>query len=255
MPELPEAETLRGQLERECLGEELRGVRVCDPSLAYCGKLVRGRLEGVSRHGKALVLRFDGKEVVLRLGMTGRLKLGEPDAPPRLTLVFAGKEIHLIDPRRFARIEAVGRLPGGVDPFTDSAPWVLASRARGSRRPLKALLMDQEMVLGFGNIYATEVLYRAGLDPFMPAGEVVDWEGLLSVGRDVLLEAISSRGTTISDWRDLYGRPGEYQRRLAVYGREGKPCSRCGTPIERKVLYGRGTWFCPLCQNHRGGEA
>lgn len=241
-------------MEREFLGEGLLRVEVHDPSLGPCREWLKGRLEGISRHGKALILRFDGRDVVLRLGMTGRLKLGEPDRSPRLTLFFPGKEVHLIDPRRFARIEALGRLPGGVDPFSDSAPQVLSRRAKGSRRPLKAFLMDQEVVLGLGNIYATEVLHRAGFHPFIPAGEVRDWEGLISVAREILLEAISLRGTTISDWRDLYGRPGEYQRRLAVYGKEGRPCPRCGTPIERRVLQGRGTWFCPSCQDHGGGR-
>lgn len=256
MPELPEVETLKRQLEQEVLGEPILGVRVFDPNLQGAACLLCGELKGVHRHGKSLVFALDGHRVVLRLGMSGRLKLGKPDRTPRLTFLLPNKEIHLIDPRRFARIEAMRNLPRGVDPFSPSASREISVRAKRARKPLKAFLMDQEMVLGIGNIYACEILYRAGLDPFMPAGDLreVHWDAVFSEARGVLGEAIALRGTTIADWRDLYGRPGGYQERLFVYGREGKPCPRCRTPILRRVLQGRGTWFCPLCQRQKGGK-
>jgi len=255
MPELPEAETLRRQLEAEVLGQPILRVQVFDPRLLQGGRLLRGEVQEVGRHGKALILGLDGHRVVLRLGMTGRLKIGEPDYPPRLTLHFPGKEVHLIDPRRFARVEPLGALPAGVDPLCPSAPEEVVPKARGSRKPLKAFLMDQQKVLGIGNIYACEVLYRAGLDPFIPAGDLPKgaWEALFAAAKEILGEAIALRGTTVSDWRDLYGRPGGYQGRLSVYGRDGEPCPRCGTPIKREVLQGRGTWYCPRCQKHGGG--
>jgi len=111
--------------------------------------------------------------------------------------------------------------------------------------------MDQRHVAGIGNIYASEILHAAGVHPLRPAGSLTaeEWEGVAHAARAILEEAIRLRGTTISDWRDLYGRPGEYQDKLRVYGRRGEPCPRCGTPIERVTLSGRGTYFCPRCQN------
>jgi len=245
VPELAEVETLRGQLEEEILGEEVLGVSVFDSKLRGSEVLFRGRVCAVKRHGKALVLTLEGGDVVIRLGMSGRLKLGAPERPPRLTLRFPGGEIHLIDRRRLSSIGPLGGLPKGVDPLLGDPPLVW-----DSSRPVKALLMDQDFLLGVGNIYASEALFVAAVDPFVPASRLSPEERLRIFGavREVLLEAISLRGTTISDWRDLYGRPGLYQERLRVYGKEGRPCPRCGSPIRRRVLSGRGTWFCPSCQ-------
>ncbi len=244
VPELPEVETLRRQLEEEILGEEILGVSVFDSRLKGAEALLKGRVYAVRRHGKVLILVLQRGEVAIRLGMSGRLRLGPPDGPPRLTIRFPAGEIHLIDRRRLSSIGPLEGLPKGIDPFLEDPPvW-------SSRRPVKALLMDQDFLLGVGNIYASEALFVAGVNPFVPAFRLSPGERqrVLGAVRGVLLEAVSLRGTTISDWRDLYGRPGLYQERLRVYGREGRPCPRCGSPIRRRVLSGRGTWFCPSCQ-------
>ena len=111
--------------------------------------------------------------------------------------------------------------------------------------------MDQRFVAGVGNIYASEILYAAQIHPLRPLSRLSqeEWDQIMMSAREILTEAIRYRGTTISDWRDLYGRPGEYQKRLKVYGKEGEPCPRCGTSIRRIVVAGRGTYFCPRCQN------
>lgn len=255
MPELPEVETLRRQLEEVILGQEVFKVEVLDPKLSEAQGVLKGEVRGVEREGKLLAFSIEGgKRVLLSLRMTGRLLWGKDGGKyVRLVIHFPHGRLHLVDPRRFATLSLPdGRsAPLGVDPLEGSLPSFLVQRSEGRRAPVKTLLMDQRHVAGIGNIYASEILYAAGVHPLRPAGSLTaeQWEGVAHAARAILEEAIRLRGTTISDWRDLYGRPGEYQDRLRVYGRKGEPCPRCGTPIERVTLSGRGTYFCPRCQN------
>jgi len=250
MPELPEVETLKRELKVELLGKKIKEVFPFDPKLKEARELLKGQVKSVERHGKVLILQIDDHLVTLWLGMSGRLKLGDADFPPRLSLKFTEGTIHLIDPRRFAKIGLQDGLPKGIDPFQKEATQFLFERAKKIKRPIKSLLMDQDYVLGIGNIYACEVLFRAKINPFLPSSDLSleDWRLLFEVAKRVLEEAISLRGTTFSQWRDLYGQEGLFRERLMVYRREGKPCFQCGTLIRREVLQGRGTWFCPSCQ-------
>jgi len=127
---------------------------------------------------------------------------------------------------------------------------VLIAAGRNRTRSLKSFLMDQQIIGGIGNIYACEILFRAGLSPLRQAASLSpdDWRRVQGAMVAVLSRAIDCRGTSISDWRDLFGREGEYQKELRVYGREGKKCRRCDGVVRRERLLGRGTWFCPNCQ-------
>jgi len=138
--------------------------------------------------------------------------------------------------------------PEPADPRFD-ARW-LRARCRGRRAPIKALLLDQRVVAGLGNIYVDEALFAAGIHPARPAGDLAPGEirRLVEAVRSVVDRAVQRRGTTLSDFVDGYGRPGEMRPHLAVYGRDGEPCPRCGTPVEKIRVAGRGTHLCPRCQ-------
>lgn len=253
MPELPEVETLKGQVGCFC-GQKVEEVRVWDEVLGEVRKVEAQRLEGLYRHGKVLVFSFEGVDVALKLGVTGRLKVGVADGRPRASFLFSsGEWLHFIDPRRFGRFVMGNGVPRGVDALTPGIGLLWWEKAKGSSRPVKAYLMDQDIVSGIGNIYASEILFLSRVHPLQPIGDLTerDWLQIEEVTRGVLQEAIEMRGTTVSDWRDLYGLPGSYQHRLRVYQREGKPCPRCGDTVKKFYLGGRGTWYCPSCQEVR----
>lgn len=205
-------------------------------------------------------------ELVLHvhLGMTGRLTFlppGDP-APDRhvhARFSFDRGELSYQDTRRFGYLELLPgsslgdhpRLRLGPEPLDGSfTTEVLRGMLAGRRAPVKAVLLDQHIMAGIGNIYADEALHRAGVHPLRPAGDLGEREveTLRDALREVLEEAIAARGTTFSDYRDGEGRPGEFVSRLCVYGREGEACPRCGTPVARQRLGGRSTYFCPRCQ-------
>jgi formamidopyrimidine-DNA glycosylase len=174
----------------------------------------------------------------------------------RLVLLFANGRLVLADPRRFATIgqsplHPAHAPPAGILNPLEGLPAGRLRKLAGSRRlPVKSLLMDQRLIAGIGNIYACEILFAAGIDPQRPAGslETAEWRRIQQAAAVVLPRAVECRGTSISDWRDLFGAPGTNQHHLEVYARQGKPCRRCSTPIERLTLAGRGTWLCPSCQ-------
>jgi formamidopyrimidine-DNA glycosylase len=258
MPELPEVETLCRQLNKILPGEEILAIEVADPRLGKVPSLAGKRIMSVERQGKYIRIEMEnGLVVVLHLRMTGRLLWQTDDAPippyTRLIILFATGRLVLIDPRRFATFcvppkDAIPALL--MDPLEE----VPASRLRkiaGTRRiPVKSFLMDQRFIAGIGNIYACEILYRAAVDPKRPAGSLTaaEWRKVEKATTEVLRRAVACRGTTVSDWRDLFGVCGTNQNHLEVYSREGEPCRRCGSPIERIAMGGRGTWFCPVCQ-------
>jgi formamidopyrimidine-DNA glycosylase len=197
--------------------------------------------------------------------MSGSLTRASQDRPPaahdhvRFALDDA-TELRYNDPRRFGQVFALddARLPShpafrglGVEPLApDLTPEWLRFATRGRRRPVKNLLLDQGFVVGLGNIYATEALFRARIHPRRPAGRISleAWRRLVVAIREVLIEAIESGGTTLRDYRDAGGRPGRFAGRLEAYGRDGQPCPRCGRPIRVLVLAGRSTCYCPGCQ-------
>ena len=275
MPELPEVETTRRHLEPAMTGRTIveadvrrdRMVRRQRRPRDFADR-VRGRaVERVDRHGKFILGRLsDEVTLVIHLGMSGRVSLaigGDAEAPHTNVVLRLddGTEIRLVDPRTFGFVAAFlpdemahGSLaalgPDALDGLPRSAD--LAARLAGRSAPIKPLLLDQRFVAGLGNIYADEVLHRAGIAPDRPAGSLLLEEvgRLRAAVRPVLQAGLRHGGTSLDDLAYLLpdGRAGDYLRRLRVYGREDLPCRRCGTPIRRAVLRQRSTFWCPECQ-------
>jgi len=258
LPELPEVETLCRQLDGILPGQEIRGVRVVDARLGPLAGLGGYRIFKVTRQGKGLCLKLEnGPTVFLHLRMTGRLLWQKGAAPipshTRLIISFSSGKLLLIDPRRFATVR-VGSDPVLSAPLANPLDGLPARRlkemAEERRLPVKSFLMDQRFIAGIGNIYACEILHGAKIDPGRPAGSltIAEWRRVEKASALVLPRAVACRGTTVSDWRDLFGASGSNQEHLEVYAREGDICRRCGGRIERRVMGGRGTWSCPSCQ-------
>ena len=270
MPELPEVETIVRDLARLLPGARIKEVEVLRPDLieddtpdGFAEKIRGKKIRGVERRAKNIVMDLGAGRLLVNLGMTGRLLVArEADEEPthlgvRLRL-DRGRELRYHDVRRFGRLwtldEAGWRTWDGglgVEPLSDgfSEAW-LAEAAAKSRVAIKVWLMDQARVVGVGNIYASEALFRAGVDPRRPANTLAA-EELARVRegvRQVLQEAIDHRGTTFLDYRDARGEEGAFASRLKVYDREGEPCPGCKGRIERIVQGGRSTFFCPSCQ-------
>jgi len=258
VPELPEVESLCRQLREVVAGKQIREARIIDAKLGRLEDVTGCTLLAPFRRGKGLNLPLDdGRVFRLHLRMTGRL-LWQPDQPlalPHIRFVmrFEHGRLVLIDPRRFATLElqsGAPPAPQGFDPLEEFPAPLLCESVRRKKMPVKSFLLDQRVIAGIGNIYACEILYRAAINPRRPACDlaVSEWQRLGETAQEVLTRAIACRGTSISDWRDLFGQMGEYQNYLQVYGRAGKPCPRCGNTVERIKLGGRGTFFCPACQ-------
>ncbi|TDA68891.1 MAG: bifunctional DNA-formamidopyrimidine glycosylase/DNA-(apurinic or apyrimidinic site) lyase [Clostridia bacterium] len=280
MPELPEVETIRRGLEATLPGTEITGLTLFRPEVVafpdpeefsgfFPGK-VWGR---AGRRGKYLLLEVADRVLVVSLRMTGQLVLlpgpaeaspGVPaDLPPHTHVLWHlsdGTRLRFTDQRRFGRLYLVGpeRLEEltpagklGPEPLApEFTPARLAEILARHRRPVKALLLDQSLVAGIGNIYADEILFAAGISPLRPAAEVEPEAAarLHQAAREILTAAIASRGTTVRNYQDGHGQAGGFQERLAVYGRAGEPCRRCGQPVAYLRLGGRGTCYCPRCQ-------
>ncbi|HWM63755.1 MAG TPA: bifunctional DNA-formamidopyrimidine glycosylase/DNA-(apurinic or apyrimidinic site) lyase [Solirubrobacterales bacterium] len=287
MPELPEVETVCRQLEPEIEGRRVERLEVyderwCRPvAPAELEAAVGGRtIEGLGRRGKYLLLGLDGEQtLVMHLRMTGNLVLveGEDKLDPsegmrlyegerstsecHLRARFAlddGRELWFTDPRRFgeaflvddAGLEArFARL--GIEPLSDAfTPEALGEMAAGRTAPLKSFLLDQSGIAGVGNIYADEALFRARLHPLSPAGSMKPehHEALRDAVVAALEAGLDGGGASIDDYRDGRGEKGRMQDEFLVHTREGKPCPRCDGTIERIVVSGRSTYFCPGCQ-------
>jgi formamidopyrimidine-DNA glycosylase len=257
MPELPEIETLCRQLQSMILGRPILSSCVIDPKLQHLPPLAGKSVRSISRHGKKMVWTLsDGMCLIFQMRMTGRLfwlEGGETPPHTRLVFSFEGGRLVLSDPRRFATVQFCS--PPAASPVQDGLetldPKSLAEAARTRRLPVKSFLMDQKAVAGIGNIYASEILHAAGIDPMRPACslEPGEWKKVAAVTARVMKKAVESRGTSISDWQDLFAHRGENQHRLRVYGRKGKLCAKCRNEIHRIVIAGRSTFFCPGCQS------
>ncbi len=267
MPELPEVETVARQLDPRLRGQRLQRVRLLDPLLGRPAvrPLLGARVVEVGRLGKQVVLHLDPPAgpphyLAVHLRMTGRLivtprqrRVAQRHLRARLWLDHDA--LLFYDPRRFGTLTVARSLrelqPAGLDPVTRPLrPCALAALLRGSRQPLKAWLLRQDRLVGLGNIYASEVLFRAGLHPCRPAGSLSAGEvtRLARSVTEVLQQAIAHNGTTFSDFQTSRGVSGSYQRFLAVFQRQRQPCPRCGAPLLRLVQQGRSTFFCGRCQ-------
>jgi len=259
MPELPEVETLCDQLKQVILDMEIQGIDIIDPKLEMANDVKGRKILAVIRRGKALEMQLDNdKNLLLHLRMTGRLlwqtDYREMPAHTRCTIDFPHGRLVFIDPRRFGILTAIqDRDTGRVfieDPSRNCSAKRIMEIAGNRKTPIKSFLMDQRMIAGIGNIYACEILYAASVDPWRKACSLSqkEWKGVAEASERILRRAIVCRGTTISDWRDLFGRKGEYQHELRVYAQNGNPCPKCHGAIQRMRLSGRGTYFCPSCQ-------
>jgi formamidopyrimidine-DNA glycosylase len=269
MPELPEVETIRRQLAPALEGRRLERVEVLDPRWcepappAEVEDALRGRLvERLSRRGKYLVFELeDDVYLVMHLRMTGNLLLAQAGTHVRVRFVLdSGEELLFADVRRFGTgvvllgrdaLEDYFRSRLGVEPLSpDFTAEALGELGRGRRAPVKAFLLNQERIAGVGNIYADEALFRAGIHPLRPVGNLKRPQvaALRDAVVEVLEAGIDSRGATIDDFRNADGAEGAFQDRFLAYGREGEPCVRCGRPIRKLRAAGRGTYVCERCQ-------
>jgi formamidopyrimidine-DNA glycosylase len=275
MPELPEVETVRRGLDRHVVGRTIDTVRVLHPrairrhpagAADFEAALTGRRPEAARRRGKYLWLSVGEDALLAHLGMSGQLLVGEPDRPLsphvriRFTFADSGPDLRFTDQRTFGYmcLAADGaELPGPIahiapDPFEPGFdPAALARRLRARRTGLKRALLDQSLVSGIGNIYADEALWRAGLHWARPTETLNRTEvaRLIAAVREVLGEALAAGGTTFDSlYVNVNGESGYFDRSLAVYGREGEPCPRCGTPVRRDPFMNRSAYSCPHCQ-------
>jgi formamidopyrimidine-DNA glycosylase len=280
MPELPEVETIARTLAPEVVGREILSAHARDasalhPSPAAFAALAAGRcITGVRRRGKLLLLDLDDQGILaVHLRMTGRVvALGpgrEPErqgAGPRAVLALSGGvRLCFSDVRRFGSMHAFAA--GGIDawpfyaslgpePLSMTAAEFRARLGQGRAR-IKALLLDQQVLAGIGNIYADESLFRAGLRPDTPAAQVSPKrrDALFAAIQAVLAQAIAENGSSIRDYRDAHGDAGAFQNSFRAYGRGGQPCLACGAIMRTMRVAGRGSTFCPRCQKDRREHA
>ncbi|HET7275238.1 MAG TPA: bifunctional DNA-formamidopyrimidine glycosylase/DNA-(apurinic or apyrimidinic site) lyase [Longimicrobiaceae bacterium] len=268
MPELPEVETIVRDLNGLISGLTISSAEVVRPdliggSVEVFQEGLRGRrIDSITRRAKNILFHVGDDLLIVNLGMTGRLMVTTPDEEaPHLGVRFGlsdGSVLVYRDIRRFGRLELASAVDWGKreaqlgfeplsEEFTPGALFELASR---SRVAVKTWLMDQKRIVGVGNIYASEALFRARIDPRRPANSLTrpDSRKLHAGIRDVLSSAIEMRGTTFMDYRDAKGERGGFKDFLLVYDRGGLPCTVCKTPIVRIVQGGRSTFYCPKCQ-------
>jgi formamidopyrimidine-DNA glycosylase len=280
VPELPEVETIRLALEPHLVGRLLEQVDIRDPRLvrpfeptSVAAELEGERVSAVDRRGKYLIVRFEsGRALLIHLRMTGSLRHAGPGSlqedPHRRAVVRLddGSDVAYRDVRRFGTWHLLE--PDEVEPYLAQRLGVeplertftarrLGERLAGRRAPVKAALLDQRTVAGLGNIYVDEALWRARIHPLRRAATIEPEElsRLTRAIKEALKAGIARQGASLRDYSTPDGRRGRMQERFRVYGREGEPCSRCGTPIDKIRAGGRGTWYCPSCQRLDAGTA
>jgi formamidopyrimidine-DNA glycosylase len=272
MPELPEVETVRRGIAPALVGRRLLGASVRQPSLRWPvpadlhDRLNGRRISAVERRGKYLLIRLDRGALILHLGMSGSLRLVHPDCRvekhDHVDIFPEGERIlRFRDPRRFGAIlltddpERHSLIAGlGIEPLSAEfdGDWLYAL-TRGRSGPIKPLLMNASLLVGVGNIYANESLFRAGIRPETPAGQLSRprCAQLAASIRSTLEQAILAGGSSLRDFVDGHGKPGYFQQSYAVYGREGAPCLVCGATIQSIRQGNRATFFCRTCQKRR----
>ena len=270
MPELPEVETtcrgiwpaLQG---RRFNGADIRQMQLRWPIPQDLSSLIEGQpILAVQRRAKYVLIQLPTGHIIIHLGMSGRLRVVPADTPLLKhdhidLLIDSGEVLRLNDPRRFGAVlwqagawdEHVLLKHLGPEPLSEAfdGAW-LHQRAQGLRSAVKNFIMDQKTVVGVGNIYASESLFRAGIHPRRAAGRISQarYQALAGHIKDVLDDALAAGGTTLRDYTSPDGSPGYFVQALDVYDKAGCPCSRCETPIQRAVIGQRASYFCPACQ-------
>lgn len=269
MPELPEVETTRRGIQAAVEGHRVTAVTVLEPRLrwpvpAELAELRGQRITAISRRGKYLLLHTRAGVALVHLGMSGSLRLVQPGTPRRThdhieLALDSGWLLRFHDPRRFGCFLWLKTPPDAHPLLADLGPEPLGDgfdghhlflRSRGRSAPVKAFIMDSHVVVGVGNIYANEALFKAGIHPLRAAGRIgADrYDRLAGEIRTILAYAIERGGTTLRDFVNGHGEPGWFQLELDAYGRAGEPCRRCGAPLKEARLSGRSTVYCPHCQ-------
>ena len=269
MPELPEVETIARGLAGRVMGDVIESVWLGEkreplksPPQEIAGTLTGKRIASVRRLGKHIV--FDlardheprpAAQWIVHLGMTGQMLVSRPEVEiakhtHAIVKLASGRELRFVDPRRFGRLSvAHGFETSGSEPLEISEENFI-SLFCARKTPIKSALLNQKLLRGVGNIYADESLYRAGVRPRRRAASLTrdELHKLYRAVQKVLKEAIAAGGSSVSDYVDADGEEGFFQLRHRVYGREGKPCYKCKTPIKRVVIAGRSSHYCPKCQ-------
>lgn len=269
MPELPEVETTLLGIAPHMKDHAISEIIVRNPALRWPVPVEVARAEGqrvvgCRRRAKYLLVDLECGGLMIHLGMSGSLRVCGPDDAPRThdhvdIVMDSGRCIRFNDPRRFGALLWWDERPEehallrclGPEPLSDGfSGQHLWRRSRGRKCAVKSFIMDGRIVVGVGNIYASEALFMAGIHPTRPAGRVsaVRYDALAAAIRDVLAHAIRRGGTTLRDFINTEGNPGYFARELLVYERGGSLCFRCGGPIRRKVIAQRASYYCPRCQ-------
>ncbi len=269
MPELPEVETTRRGIEPHLIGQAVQQVIVHNPNLRWpvpdtVQQLSQGIVQSVDRRGKYLLITVPAGTAIVHLGMSGSLRVCNSTEPRRLhdhveLLLSSGLLLRFHDPRRFGCFlwqghneplhTLLARL--GPEPLTDAFnPDYLFRATRKRQVAIKNFIMNSDIVVGVGNIYASESLFMAGVRPGRAARRVTrkEVEKLVDAIKNVLQKSITDGGTTLRDFINTDGNPGYFAQSLRVYGRGGEPCHTCGEPIRQKVLGQRSTFYCSHCQ-------
>ncbi len=270
MPELPEVETTRRGIAPHISGQRIRRVIVRQPRLRWpipdeLPGLLQGRkLLSVERRGKYLLLMFRHGTLIMHLGMSGSLRIVDTRTAAQKHDHFDlwlgnGRLLRLRDPRRFGAVLWTEQPPMshpllaglGPEPLGDAFDGdYLHARGKGRHSSVKQLIMDSKILVGVGNIYACESLFRAAIHPSRPCNRISmpRYRALAEEIRMVLAEAIDQGGTTLRDFLNEEGKPGYFAQSLLVYAKAGQPCPRCARPIRSKTIAQRSTFFCPHCQ-------
>jgi formamidopyrimidine-DNA glycosylase len=268
VPELPEVETTMQGVKPYLLNREILGLEVREPRLRWpipneVQQAVGQRVQGLERRAKYILVRLGNGALMLHLGMSGSLRVITGEEAPRkhdhFEIITDTAVLRFNDPRRFGSL-LWAETPAEDHPLLrDLGPEPLSGefdgaylrdRAQGRRLAVKSFIMDGRVVVGVGNIYASEALFMAGIHPTRPAGRIslARYQGLAAAVRDVLRRSIEQGGTTLRDYVDSTGNPGYFARDLLVYGRKGQACFQCGFPIRQKVIGQRASYYCIRCQ-------
>ncbi|MGD2130086.1 MAG: bifunctional DNA-formamidopyrimidine glycosylase/DNA-(apurinic or apyrimidinic site) lyase [Lysobacterales bacterium] len=269
MPELPEVETTLRGISPSLEGCTVTELTVRNPSLRWPVPdevhMAEGqRVSGCRRRAKYLLIELERGGLLVHLGMSGSLRVCDAGDAPRKhdhvdIVLDSGRCLRFNDPRRFGTLLWWDKNPEvhvllrdlGPEPLSDAFSGdYLWRRSRGRKGAVKNFIMNGQVVVGVGNIYASEALFMSGIHPSRPAGRIslARYEALAAAIRDVLARAIRRGGTTLRDFVNSEGNPGYFAQELLVYEREGNPCLQCGNPIRRKVIGQRSSYYCPRCQ-------
>lgn len=268
MPELPEVEVSRMGITPHLQGKTIKKLVVRQPQLRWRVPKILSQLSGqtilsISRRAKYLIIITEQGSILVHLGMSGSLRILDesykPDKHDHVDLIMEdGTLLRYNDPRRFGawlwqakehKHEVLSKL--GPEPLeSDFDADYMIKKAKGKRVAIKSFIMDNKVVVGVGNIYASESLFKAKIHPKTPSGALTlaQWQALVSEIKQVLTTAIAQGGTTLKDFNQADGKPGYFAQELSVYGKGGKACPKCGDTIEQLTIGQRNSYFCPSCQ-------